>query len=204
MKNYIRLLFTCLILAGLVSCGSSYNARYEAEWKEIVRSETWKASLNDTPEAALPLAEDQSESGFTEGNPGLGADPFHSKYQSLVARAYFKIITEAEAADVRIKSDYDRFLAENPDFATSSDENVNRIVKLYRKKYSAHKTMLEGLKSWDALDEYGSDDLDFFLLENQQVARAMYTNGMSDKEIIDYLVYKLADLYHLNQHQSDY
>ncbi len=206
MKRYHRLLFGYLVIGGLaLGCGSSYNARYEAEWKEIVQSDTWKASLNDPyKEEVFPLEDDGADMSNADRTMGIGADPINARYHSWVSRAYNKIITEAEAADRKIKSDYERFLVENPDFASSADENVRRIASLYRKKFSSHKTMLDGLKSWHAFDEYGSDDLDFFMLEHQEVARAMYRNGMSDKEIIDYLVYKLADLYHLDQHQSDY
>ena len=203
MKTNFGLFYACLMVAGLAGCGSSYNARYEAQWKEIVKSEAWKTSLDETTKED-PFMATENETGAVASSLGVGADPFNRKYQSLVSRAYFKIISEAESADIRIKADYDRFLTENPDFASSADENVRQIVLLYRKKYSAHKTMLDGLKSWDAFDEYGSDDLDFFLLEHQEVARAMHANGLSDKEIVDYLVYKLADLYHLDQYQSDY
>ena len=202
MKTNYGLICACLMVAGLAGCGSSHNARYEAQWKEIVKSEAWKSSLDETRDD--PFIATKNETGIVASSLELKADPFNHKYRSLVSRAYFKIISEAEAADIRIKADYDRFLTENPDFATSTDENVRQIVLLYRKKYSAHKTMLDGLRSWDAFDEYGSDDLDFFLQEHQEVARAMHANGLSDKEIVDYLVYKLADLYHLDQYQSDY
>jgi hypothetical protein len=59
--------------------------------------------------------------------------------------------------------------------------------------------MLEGLKSWKAFNEYGSDDLDFFLSENLPRAHSMHSNGRGDEEILRYLVYRLADLYHFEE-----
>ena len=55
--------------------------------------------------------------------------------------------------------------------------------------------MLEGLKSWNAFSEYGSDDLDFFKQEQLEKAYLMFSKGSSDTEIINFLVNKLADLY---------
>ena len=66
-------------------------------------------------------------------------------------------------------------------------------------KYEAHWKMLEGLKSWNAFSEYGSDDLDFFKQEQIENAYLMFSKGSSDTEIINFLVYRLADLYHFEE-----
>ena len=188
-----------LLLSG---CGPAkpYQAKYEAAWLEVVKSEAWKESFQ----------EQQAKDDFLEANAAddvwlaeneetsLISDPFLSNYDSWVKRAYYKIISEAEKADADIKSEYNRFIAENPDAANSEDANVVRIMELYKKKYQAHETMLSGLKSWNAFDDFGSDDLKFFKLENEDVARSMYKRGMAEERLVDYLVYKLADLYHLD------
>ena len=190
------------LLTGLLwGCNSSrsYRAKYEAAWQQVVQSDAWKQSLQDNGNSQeyLEVSQD-SESWLTDSNSFPPTDdPFYVKYDSWVSRAYFKIIAEAEAADVQIKAEYDRFLAENPDAAASSDKNLSGMLELYQKKYRAHSTMLEGLRSWQAFEEYGSDDLQFFKAEHEDVIRAMYRNDEEDKSIVNYLMYKLADLYHL-------
>ncbi len=194
---------TTLILSG---CGPSkpYQAKYEAAWLEVVKSEAWKKSFQE-PQTKEDLFEASSADDvwLAEDEDNIASDPFLSNYDSWVKRAYYKIISEAEKADANIKSEYSRFVAENPEAANSEDENVVRILALYKKKYKAHETMLSGLKSWNALDDFGSDDLNFFKLENEDVARSMYNRGMAEERIVDYLVYKLADLYHLDSELTE-
>lgn len=195
------MLFGAVISLLFASCKSSnsYNAKYEAAWAEVIQSEDWKSSLSqDQPGEMYADGNTGEEQWLTDNESRLiEKDPFEIKYDSWVSRAYLKIIAEAEAADNEIKTEYDRFIAENPDASVSTDENVVKIMKLYKRKYEAHKSMLEGLKSWHALDSYGSDDLKFFKEENRKVVQGMYRNGRPDDKIIDFLVYKLADLYHL-------
>jgi hypothetical protein len=56
--------------------------------------------------------------------------------------------------------------------------------------------MLEGLKSWNIMSVYGTDDLDFFKAENKGKVAEMIAAGRSQDFILNYLIYKLADLYH--------
>lgn len=190
-----------LIFLLLVSCGSSksYNAKYEEAWNEILQSEEWRDALVEESKEDLVMESSADNDQWLVGSDfaTVEKDPFYRKYNSWVTRAYIKLIADAEVADAEIKSEYDRFLAENPEAMASSDENIKKILTLYRKKYQSHRSMLEGLKSWQALEEYGSDDLKFFKAENLDVARAMYNNGYRIDKIVNYLVYKLADLYHI-------
>ena len=142
----------------------------------------------------------ESEDQWITGNDRNveAKDPFEIKFDSWVSQAYLKIIEEAETADNEIKAEYDRFIAENPDAAASTDENVVKMMQLYKRKYESHKAMLDGLKSWNAFESYGSDDLKFFKEENRKVVKGMYRNGRQEEKIVDFLVYKLADLYHLD------
>lgn len=182
-----------------LACSSSKNSnpKYEAAWQQLVDSEQWEASLDAAQEGRFGV-DNQEYKGeeVTDAIVDESTDPFEDQYESWVSRAYFKIITEAEEADHRIKAEHDRFLAENPEADTSTDENVQRIMERYKRRYQAHQSMLEGLKSWHAFDAYGSDDLKFFKEENREVVRGMYLRGRPDEKIVDFLVYKLADLYH--------
>ena len=197
--NFI--VFTAIAIILLSSCKTSktYNAKYEAAWQEIVKSEAWKSSLEEGRSDDLYADVNESENQWLTGNERNveTKDPFEMKFDSWVSQAYLKIIEEAEAADNEIKAEYDRFIAENPNAATSTDENVIKMMQLYKRKYESHKAMLDGLKSWHAFESYGSDDLKFFKEENRKVIKGMYRNGRQEEKIIDFLVYKLADLYHL-------
>ncbi|MCK5441320.1 MAG: hypothetical protein KAJ23_05485 [Maribacter sp.] len=59
--------------------------------------------------------------------------------------------------------------------------------------------MLDGLKSWNTFGEYESDNLDFFKQEQLEKAYLMFGKGSSDTEIINFLVYKLADIYNFEE-----
>ncbi len=199
--------FICVVALLIWGCGPSkpYQAKYEAAWLEVVKSEAWKESIRQTQSKdELFEASTSDDTWLTENNePSGSSDQFQNGYDTWVRKAYYKIISEAEDADTKIKAEYDRFVAENPEAADSEDENVVRILALYKKKYKAHETMLSGLKAWNAFDDFGSDDLKFFKLENEGVARSMYNRGLEEDRIVDYLVYKLADLYHLDSDLAD-
>lgn len=195
-------------LAGLfciliMSCGSSksYKAKYEAAWNEIVQSGEWKEALSAENDQEIVLDDNAEIDQWLSGPKFTSTEETHfiKKYNYWVSRAYYKLIADAEIADAKIKAEYERFLAENPDAKLSSDENIVRIRGLYEKKYQSHQSMLEGLKSWHAFEDYGSDDLKFFKAENHDVVRSMYRNGYKDDQIVNFLVYKLADLYHLDR-----
>lgn len=199
--------FLSIAIALIFSCSTSkpYQAKYEAAWDDLVESEAWQESLRQG-EITDNIIEADSDGDIwlsDEKSIEKTTDPFQSAYDSWVNQAYFKIISEAEEADGRLKAEYNRFLTENPDAARSEDVNVVKILSLYKKKYEAHETMLSGLKSWHAFEDFGSDDLKFFKKEQEEVVRSMYRRGYEDKKIIDFLVYRLADLYHLDTDIAD-
>lgn len=199
--------FFCSLALLMTGCKStkSYDARYEAAWKKVIASEQWRESIANLQERdELMEASSEDDLWLTkETISAVASDPFTERYNSWIRMAYFKIITEAEEADSRIKAEYNRFIKENPEAANSTDENVVRIMALYQKKYLAHETMLSGLKSWNAFDEFGSDDLKFFMQENEKVIRSMDRRGQKESQIVNYLVYQLADLYHLDRDLED-
>lgn len=124
---------------------------------------------------------------------------FEKDYQSLVSRAYFKIITEAEKADARISSEYRMLQEQEENNPSRIDKQFKRRKELVAKKYNAHKAMLGGLKSWNIFSENKSGDLDYFKAENREAVSKMKADGEGNAQIVNYLIYKLADLYHLEE-----
>lgn len=195
----------------LSSCSSSrnYKRAYRRAWKKIVNSEAWRDALvtsyNDQAsetDAFAPVLENRPNV-TVGGYPVSGTDEeFMQKYRSLVFRAYFRTIAEAEKADKRISEAYSllrqkRRLEENRDNPEFTED-----LELAKRRYQAHRDMLEGLRSWKAFSKYGSDDLDFFLKENLPDAYAMYRQGESDESILRLLIYRLADLYHMEERRD--
>jgi hypothetical protein len=116
---------------------------------------------------------------------------FEERYQSLVSRAYFKIITEAEKLDAQIAAQY--ALAKN-------DPNVSkRDLDEAERKFSAHRAMLSGLRSWNIFSEDRSGDLDYFKRENREAVQNMMKQDQGTNQMINFLIYKLADLYHVEE-----
>ena len=142
------------------------------------------------------------DSGILEGDSFLETakyTAFEEKYNSLISRAYFKIISEAEEADYRIHQEYLTLNAQKGEMGNRNNKSFRNKLELARKRYIAHREILEGLKSWNAFSEYGSDDLEFFKEEQAGSAFGMFLNGESDEDIINFLIYKLADLYHYEE-----
>ena len=78
---------------------------------------------------------------------------FNKRYGSLVSRAYFKIISEAEKADGRITGEYEQWKEKQNNSTLKKDKAVKKESELALKRYKAHKKMLEGLKSWNIFSE---------------------------------------------------
>ena len=202
--------FRFLLLVFLAGACSSSQTNFEREyrkiWKETIKSEAWNRSLekdeffeaNDTKE----YYSSTEDPGILEGDnfsETITNASFQEKYNSLISRAYFKIITEAEEADYRIQQDYLRLNSQKGEIGNRNNRSFRNNLELARRRYIAHREILEGLKSWNAFSQYGSDDLEFFKEEQAGSAFRMYLNGESDEDIINFLIYKLADLYHYEE-----
>jgi len=192
-----------LLLGACSTTKSKYQKEYTRVWNEIINSEAWKNSLlvnvpepisNEAELYASTSGEMINEEGYTEAWDMEGI--FNKRYGSLVSRAYFKIISEAEKADGRITSEHERLKEKQNNSTLKKDKAFKKEADLALKRYKAHKKMLEGLKSWNIFSENRSNDLDFFKAENIQDVRTMYLNGSSEENMINYLVYRFADLYH--------
>ena len=94
-----------LLLSG---CGPTkpYQAKYEAAWLEVVKSEAWKESFQEQQAKDEFLEANVADDGWLTENEdtSLVTDPFLSNYDSWVKRAYYKIITEAEKADAALSA----------------------------------------------------------------------------------------------------
>lgn len=122
---------------------------------------------------------------------------FTKKFNSLVSRAYFKLLVEAEQADIRLIDEYKRLYAKNED--KMDDLGIQEEFTLVYKRFLTHRRMLSGLKSWRIFSENRTGDLEYFKKEYRNTVYTMYLEKASDDKMISFLMYRLADLYHLPQ-----
>ncbi|MBT8185100.1 MAG: hypothetical protein KJN76_09675 [Eudoraea sp.] len=197
----VCMIFCILMLASCAGSSAKFKKEYALVWKETIKSEAWQASLNPS-ESAENDEGDHFYSSTEEVILDAVTAPrrnfrFNERYNKLVANAYYKIIAEAEKADRRLKEEYQRLTMQR---AQNSESRIKKgdLGRITR-KYEAHNAMLNGLKSWNIMSEYGSDDLEFFQAEHKPRVAAMLNENQSEEAVINYLVYKLADLYHFEQ-----
>ncbi len=153
---------------------------------------------------ATHYAEGESDLKFevtndTLRNPKL--QKFETKYDALITRAYFKIIVEAERADIELSKEFkEKFLAYQNSISTAAlTEDLEQELDKVYVKFSAHRKMLKGLKSWRIFSDYRTGDLAYFKTENYNQIYAMYKRGSNDFTMVKVLMYKLADLYHFGE-----
>ena len=203
MKMNVRRTLARLGLAGVallaLACGGMKSSEdpYQASWEKKLASEQWKASLlesapSDTPPASAHYALPQLDRIRDASVP----PEFMATYPKLVSRAYFRLIAEAFEADRDIRAAYQRAYIEAQKDENSDDPAVQQAYQTARQRYEAHRQMLEGLRSWKAFQEYGSDDLEFFLEEQLRACYALYQKGASEERMVGQLMTGLADLYH--------
>ncbi|NAS12433.1 hypothetical protein [Poritiphilus flavus] len=198
-----------VILCFCLGCSPSkrnFSKEYNAVWKEMIKSQAWENSLQAglaiTPSENKDFFYSSSDVGISESDAKMGSDVdsgFEKKYHSLVSRAYFKIIAQAERSDRRLKAEYARLLANEVGLNRAQSKMYEENLAMVSKRYYAHKEMLEGLKSWNIFSEYRSGDLDYFKEDNFDEVYSMYQQGMSDDGIIEFLIFRLADLYHFEE-----
>ncbi len=204
---YLVLFLGIIQLSGCsVSKQRKYQREYRRLWKEIIQSQAWKDALRSSKTFSYV----ESELRYIAISPSdlkvsvlpdteKTRDEFEKRYLTWVNGAYYRIIAEAEKADARITSEYEALMSERRLKLNEEDAAFKEEFILTRRRYQAHRKMLEGLKSWKAFEEYGSDDLDFFGAENKTLAYELFRTGQSENTIIAFLMYKLADLYHQDQ-----
>ena len=186
---FVLFIVYCLMLLTLGGCtANKYQRTYRKVWKQVVSSPEWEASL-----AANTVTGNTPTPG-ANGKINEGELPmdkaFIERYHNLVSRAYFKIIAEAENADATIRESYEQLLA---------DDGPEEELVLAKKRYHAHTTMLEGLKSWNAFSDEATADIEFFKNEHVVTAHRLLQQGKSEEEVIRYLMLAMADLYHVEE-----
>ena len=173
---------------------------YADAWTTVVGSPQWSESLTNRV------------SGAPEPRPGFYAVPgiqdldnsqvppgFLEAYPKLVSRAYFRLIAEARDADYRVRMAYQELYLESHKEQNRDNPALERECETARQRFLAHRRMLEGLVSWRAFHQFGSDDLDFFLKDQLGESYRMYRNGQGEDQIVAHLMNRLADLYHKGQ-----
>jgi|AntAceMinimDraft_5_1070358.scaffolds.fasta_scaffold03319_3 hypothetical protein len=198
--TYVLLFLLISVVFGCSVTQTSYQREYNKIWREMVKSEAFQKSLEKQAEVQeLYASADNEMILLEETRETKNTALFEKDYQALVSRAYFKIITEAEKADVRISSEYKMLEDQENSNASGMDKPFKKKKELVSKKYKAHKAMLGGLKSWNIFSENKSGDLDYFKAENRDAVSKMKKEGETDVQIVNYLIYKMADLYHLEE-----
>jgi hypothetical protein len=200
-----------LLIAGLtIGCSASknYEKAYRRAWRKIVNSQAWQDALVSNyiegplqADVSHPLPSGYNTVELQAFTKGKIDESFLNTYRSLIFRAYFRTIAEAEKADARIYMAYSRLRDQRYLTENRRDPEFREALELAKNRYQAHREMLEGLKSWKAFNEYGSDDLDFFLKDHLTHTYTMYRQGKGEEDILRYLVYRLADLYHFEERQ---
>lgn len=200
--SYLVLL--SLVLASCAVTKSTSQVTYAETWKKVLKSQAWKEAL--IVDEAQPVVEDQE---FYASNEDviLGDDrpqrkvnlepSFEDKYDILVRRAYVRIIAQATKADDRLEKEYILRNAVALKKGKNRSKEFNKKLESVNRRYKAHREMLEGLKSWNIFSEYGTNDLEFFKAENKIAVQDMLERGKGESSVINYLIYKLADLYHV-------
>jgi len=190
-----------LLLTGvfLASCSAIQKSSdpYSDAWGDVLESRSWEASLE-----AQPAASGQGEKKYAiptyQPLQSATVDPdFLKRYPALVSRAYFRLIAEAMDSDRKVAKSYQELYRRSRQPESQNDPVLQREYETARKRFLAHREMLEGLRSWNAFNDYGSDDLDFFMQEQLEVAYEKYERGVKEDPLVDYLMRRLADLYHL-------
>tara|TARA_R110002167_G_scaffold158880_3_gene354223 strand:+ start:2762 stop:3403 length:642 start_codon:yes stop_codon:yes gene_type:complete len=208
-KYYVGLVFLTLAFIGLESCSttkSNYDRKYNKVWKEIVASEEWKnslvASANPKLESGTDFTTSLTDVEIASDNQAIDliiGPAFRKKYQSLVARAYHKIILQAEDADIRLKLEYERWNLRKYDPELEDDAIFQQNLNQVNTKFKAHRRMLKGLRSWNVFSENRTGDLDYFKKENMYEVYRMDQQEAKDDAMIGFLMYRLADLYHVQE-----
>ena len=184
------------LLFGACSSVQPGTESYTHAWEEVVDSERWETALNEPPRAP---AENPTYFAVPEYDPRetTEASPdFVQRYPVLVSRAYFRLISEAMEADKEVARSYQELYRESRSIEEQNNIRLQKEFETSQKRFLAHREMLNGLRSWNAFNRYGSDDLDFFLKEEFEPVYEKYNRGVKEDDLVDYLMRRLADLYH--------
>jgi hypothetical protein len=187
-------------MAGLLmgSCASLQTGTetYTEAWDEVVDSEPWAISLNEPPPTSDENPEYYAVPAFNVVDTVQASPEFIKQYPVWVSRAYFRLISEAMESDQKIARSYQDLYRKTRVSAEGNTVRMQQEFETAEKRFLAHREMLNGLRSWNAFNRYGSNDLDFFMQEEFDNTYQKYERGVREDDIVDYLMRRLADLYH--------
>ena len=121
---------------------------------------------------------------------------FQEKYNDFVLRAYNKLVKDAEDIDYKLEKEFIRLNAENNDPKVKKTKASKEKLKVVNERFDNHRDMLEGMRTWDIMEEINSTRLTAFKDKHINKVYLMYTNGKTEVDIVNFLEYYLADLYH--------
>lgn len=179
MKNQLDLFHHGFLLGLFIFCSSLFSQE----------NNNLFASAEDSKVIVL-------EPSFTSSRTNKS---FEKKFHYLVARAYFKLLAEAQNSERKLRIEYERYSFENENFNRVGNQAFQNDFNLAFQKYRAHSDMLSGLKSWNLFSEDRTGDMFYFMVENEDFIYKMYRGKRSEDKMVEYLIYKLADLYHLQE-----
>ncbi|MFM1879136.1 MAG: hypothetical protein RLZZ241_2002 [Bacteroidota bacterium] len=170
---------------------------YASAWSQVVGSEAWNESLNNRVSQSIAnKPEFYAIPELKNIDNGSVDSVFMTKYPNWVSRAYFRLISEATASDDHIREEYQAIFLESKRDDNRDNKELQEASERAQKRFEAHRQMLEGLISWRAFHEFGSNDLDYFLKEQLPESYAKYKQRQNEEQIVAFLMNRLADLYH--------
>lgn len=186
-------LLFCLGCSGIKKGGDPYAKT----WESVISSQDWKHALKLNPDSTAAGNEAYfALPNWTDGSAAAADPEFVEAYPKLVSRAYFRLIAEALRADRRIRMSYQELSYQMYNADGSPSQRLKKDFETARKRYVAHRQMLDGLLAWRAFNTFGSDDLEYFMRQQLAPSLALYQRGVRQDKILDFLMTELADLYH--------
>lgn len=129
------------LFLGCAGSGAPYKREYGRVWKKMIQSEAWKLSMQDA--GAMEVELQGYVASSTEMDDGLATMDteggrsfiFEEKFNILVNRAYYKIIAEVEAADIRLKKEYNNHMEKGRELQNGRDRTAQQELEGIRRKY---------------------------------------------------------------------
>ena len=177
MKNEFKLIQKGFLLTILLFCGFLFSQN----------DDEFYASTEESHVLILEPSYRTSRSNLS----------FEKRYHYLVARAYFKLLSEAQKSERKLRTEYERYEMKNEKLNGRQKNILQNKLSQAESKYQAHREMLTGLRSWNLFSENRTGDMFYFMAENEERIYKMYEGKLAEDKMVTYLIYKLADLYHL-------
>jgi len=127
----------------------------------------------------------------------IKSEIFEKKYHYLIARSYFKLLAQAQSSERELRKEFERYILKSKNLNLEKNTAFQTKLNIASSKYKAHQALLIGLKSWNLFSKDRTADMFYFMAENEDRIFKMYRGNLSEDKMVNYLIYKLADLYHV-------